>query len=123
MASPVAALNVPAKQAVGVRPLGPEYPSFATQAVAAAERVAPPVAELYGQSAHTVWLAAAAYVPEEQSLHDKEPALELNVPASHWEHAVAWSPEYEPASQLSHNFDSFLPVNLPASQFSHGGLP
>ena len=68
MASPVAALNVPAKHAVGVRPLGPEYPSFATQSVAAVEPVAPPVAELEGQPVHLASPVAALNVPAEQTV-------------------------------------------------------
>jgi hypothetical protein len=48
-ASPVEALKVSAKHAVGVLPFAPVYPLFAAQAVTAAEPVTAPVAELDGQ--------------------------------------------------------------------------
>ena len=46
----VSALKVSAGQAAGVPPFEPVYPAFAKHAVAAVEPVAPPGAELAGQS-------------------------------------------------------------------------
>ena len=49
-AAPVAALYVPAMQAVGVLPSAPVNPASATHALEAVEPVAPPVFEFTAQS-------------------------------------------------------------------------
>ena len=59
VAEPENALNELAAQAVGRTPSGPVYPAFATQAVAAVEPVAPPVAELAGQPVQSAFPVAA----------------------------------------------------------------
>ena len=59
-AAPVAALKWSAKQASKGPPSGPVYPAFATQAVAAVEAIAAPVAELTGQLLQAVAEVSAA---------------------------------------------------------------
>ena len=58
-AEPDTALKWSAKQAVKGPPSRPVYPVFATQAVAAVEPVASPLAELSGQSVHAAAPVAA----------------------------------------------------------------
>jgi hypothetical protein len=98
-ASPVAALKLPAEQAVGVPPSGPVYPAFATQAVTAVEPVEPSVAELEGQPVHAVSPVSALKVPAKQAV--EAPPLEPVYPAFATHSLTAVDAVAPPVAELS----------------------
>jgi hypothetical protein len=98
-AAPVASLKASAKQAVKGPPSGPVYPAFATQAVAAVEPVAPPLAELARQPVQSAFPVAALKLSAKQTV--KGPPSGPVYPAFATQAVAAVEPVVTPVPELT----------------------